>query len=92
MFNHGLSLHWRTHIELFEPENRFVDTQQEGPYRYWRHLHEFEEVDEGTLMRDVVDYELPLGPLGTVAHALFVRGLLERICSYRRQVVMEILG
>ncbi|RME80825.1 MAG: CDP-paratose 2-epimerase [Caldilineae bacterium] len=89
---YGVSLKWRTRIEAFEPESRFVDTQIKGPYRYWHHLHEFEEVERGTRMRDIVDYELPLGPLGTVARALFVRKSLERIFGYRRQAVIEIFG
>lgn len=89
---YGVSLKWKTRIEVFEPELRFVDTQLKGPYRYWHHLHEFEEVELGTRMRDVVDYELPFGPLGTVARALFVRRSLERIFGYRRQAVTEIFG
>ena len=89
---YGVSLRWKTRIEAFEPETHFIDTQLKGPYRYWHHLHEFEEVEGGTRMRDVVGYELPLGPLGTVARTLFVRGSLERIFSYRRQAVTEIFG
>jgi len=89
---YGVSLNWRTRIEAFEPESRFVDTQLKGPYRHWYHLHEFEEVEQGTRMRDVVDYELPFGPLGTVARALFVRRSLERIFGYRRRAVTEIFG
>jgi len=89
---YGVSLNWRTRIEAFEPESRFVDTQLKGPYRHWYHLHEFEEVEQGTRMRDVVDYELPFGPLGTVARALLVRRSLERIFGYRRRAVTEIFG
>ncbi len=89
---YGVSVKWRTRIEAFEPELRFVDTQLKGPYRYWHHLHEFEEVEQGTRMRDVVDYELPFGPLGTMARALFVRRSLESIFGYRRQALTEILG
>lgn len=89
---YGFSLKWKTRIEVFEPERRFVDRQLQGPYRTWHHLHEFEEVEQGTLMRDVVDYELPLGPLGVAARALFVRGSLTRIFAYRRQAIAEIFG
>jgi ligand-binding SRPBCC domain-containing protein len=89
---YGVSLKWRTRIEAFEPDIRFVDTQIKGPYRYWHHLHEFEEVEQGTRMRDVVNYELPFGPLGAVARALFVRRSLKRIFAYRRQAVTEIFG
>lgn len=88
----GVSLHWKTLIELFDPDRSFVDVQLKGPYRYWRHLHEFVEVDEGTRVRDVVDYELPLGILGTAARALFVRDMLERIFDYRQKAITEIFG
>ena len=88
----SVSLRWRTRIEVFEPESRFVDTQIKGPYRYWHHLHEFEEVEQGTRMRDLVNYELPFGPLGTAVRALFVRRSLERIFGYRCQAVTEIFG
>ena len=89
---YGVFLKWKTRIEAFAPESRFVDTQLKGPYRYWHHLHEFEEVEQGTRMRDVVDYELPFGPLGTVARALFVRRSLERIFGYRRLAVTDIFN
>src|SRR3712207_7309265 len=41
----------------------------------------------GTIMRDRVDYELPLGPLGALAHALFVGRDLERIFDHRTEAV-----
>jgi hypothetical protein len=39
-----------------------------------------------------VDYELPLGPLGTLAHLLFVRRQLDAIFAYRRQRCAERFG
>src|SRR5688572_14279938 len=57
-------MRWRTRIEAFEPEERFVDIQLRGPYKLWRHTHEFYDADGGTLMRDRVEYELPFGLLG----------------------------
>jgi hypothetical protein len=43
-------------------------------------------------MRDIVDYELPLGPLGVIARWLFVRRALDRIFAYRRAAITEIFG
>ena len=48
--------------------------------------------DDGTLMRDTVDYELPLGPLGALVNALFVRRSVERIFDYRRKVLRSEFG
>ena len=83
----GLGFRWRTLIEVFEPERRFVDVQLAGPYKTWRHLHEFEDDGTGTSMRDRVEYELPLGKLGTLVHLAIVRRQLEHIFDFRRQVI-----
>lgn len=89
---HRVPVRWLTRIEVWEPPHRFVDAQVHGPYRSWRHEHTFTAAPEGgTLMRDRVDYELPLGPLGGAAHALFVRRDLERIFDYRRDAVASAL-
>jgi ligand-binding SRPBCC domain-containing protein len=89
---YGLPVYWRTRIETFQPEVCFSDIQLKGPYRRWHHVHEFLERDGGTEMHDRVSYELPLGPLGALARALFVRRSLEQIFAHRRAVVSEIFG
>jgi len=43
-----------------------VDAQVKGPYRFWCHEHIFESLGHQTLMRDLVEYELPFGLLGRV--------------------------
>lgn len=81
---HGVPVDWLTAIQAWEPPHRFVDVQLRGPYALWHHTHELEEQPGGfTLMRDVVRYALPLGPLGALAHAAFVRRDVERIFDYR---------
>jgi ligand-binding SRPBCC domain-containing protein len=90
---HGVPVRWRTRIEMFDPPYTFVDVQLSGPYRLWHHTHVFEPDGRGgTLMRDRVRYALPLGPLGAVAHLLFVRRDLRRIFEFRQQAVVRTLG
>jgi ligand-binding SRPBCC domain-containing protein len=89
---HGLPLRWRSRIEEWVHDRRFVDRQVRGPYRLWRHQHEFEALDGATLVRDRVDYALPLGPAGAAARAMFVERDLARIFDYRRTAVEQILG
>ena len=89
---YGVRFGWRTEIAEFTPNVSFVDTQERGPYALWHHTHTFEAVEGGTLMRDVVRYRLPLGPLGVMAHWIFVRRHLQRIFGYRREAVTEIFG
>jgi ligand-binding SRPBCC domain-containing protein len=89
---HGMPVRWLTRIEIWEPGVRFADVQVRGPYRSWHHTHTFEPHPEGTLVRDTVRYELPLGPLGRLAHAAFVRRDLERIFDFRRERVGQFLA
>jgi ligand-binding SRPBCC domain-containing protein len=89
---HGFPITWRTEIVLWDPPRRFVDVQRSGPYRLWHHTHSFEPLDGGTLMRDVVRYALPLGPLGALTHMAFVRRDLERIFDFREKEVARLVG
>lgn len=83
----GLRTGWTSVITEFDAPHRFVDEQLRGPYRLWRHRHTFEAVEGGTLVRDEVEYALPLGWLGRLAHPVFVRSQLRKIFAYRRAVV-----
>jgi hypothetical protein len=87
----GVPLRWRTRITAWEPGVRFVDEQESGPYALWRHTHEFESVGEATVVRDVVEYAVPLGPLGRIAHVLFVRRALDRIFDHRSDAIRRLL-
>lgn len=83
----GVPLRWRTCITDWQPGVRFVDEQESGPYAYWRHTHAFTADGDGTLIHDQVEYALPFGPLGRLAHGLFVRRTLERIFDHRHDAV-----
>jgi ligand-binding SRPBCC domain-containing protein len=88
----GIPLTWESLISRYEENVLFVDEQLRGPYRRWVHLHGFREVPSGVEVSDRVDYELPFGPLGRIAHAVMVRRQLETIFGYRRRVMEEFFG
>jgi ligand-binding SRPBCC domain-containing protein len=85
-------MYWRTEITVWEAPFRFVDVQLRGPYKRWEHTHEFQRVNGGTLMTDVVEYSLPLGPLGRTMHWLLVRRDLQTIFDYRCQRIATLFG
>ena len=86
----GLPMPWKTIIAEYEPPYVFVDVQEKGPYAFWRHRHTFEETSEGVKVRDHVDYAVPLGALGRLAHAIIVRKQLEAIFRYRQQQLSKV--
>lgn len=79
-------LRWRmtSVISACDPPRSFVDEQVTGPFKRWRHAHHFEPDGKGgTLMRDIVDYAAPLGPLGTVAERVVLNRYLARLVRVR---------
>jgi ligand-binding SRPBCC domain-containing protein len=88
----GVPVSWRTRISAWEPMLRFVDEQEAGPYAHWHHLHEFEAEGNATRVRDEVTYRLPFGPLGELAHALWVRRQLRTIFDFREQAIAELMA
>ncbi|MCJ7709440.1 MAG: NAD-dependent epimerase/dehydratase family protein, partial [Chloroflexi bacterium] len=86
----GIPMPWRTRIEAIEPPLRFRDVQVRGPYRRWEHSHTLTPIAGGTRIDDRIDYELPFGPVGEIAHRMIVRRELERIFRYRARAIESI--
>jgi ligand-binding SRPBCC domain-containing protein len=92
-----IRLPWEAAIEDFKWLRGFCDTQLRGPFKYWRHCHNLTAIDSGThlprtLLQDAVEYELPLGQLGSLANALFIRRQLASTFRYRQQRTLELLA
>ena len=88
----GVPVRWLTSIQAWDPPHRFVDVQVRGPYALWHHTHTFEDRGDGTtLMTDVVRYEIPFGPLGELAHRLFVERDVQAIFTFRRDAILPLL-
>ena len=89
----GVPVTWKTLIQEWTPDQRFVDTQLSGPYALWHHTHEFGPLPGGrTLMTDTVRYAVGLGPLGALAHRVLVRRDVEAIFDYRRDALGPLLA
>ena len=82
----GVPFRWQTQITVWRPPHEFVDVQLHGPYRLWEHTHRFRDHLTGTLIEDVVRYQLPLAPFGELAHPL-VRLRLNHIFQFRERAV-----
>ena len=88
----GIRMKWMTEITHIKEGHYFVDEQRFGPYKLWHHKHTFIETSNGVDMYDEVNYVLPLGFLGTIAHSLFVKKQLEHVFIYRTKVTEELFG
>jgi ligand-binding SRPBCC domain-containing protein len=86
----GVPMQWVTEITHVNPPYYFVDEQRFGPYAFWHHQHMLKAVDQGVEMTDEVNYALPLGFLGRLAHIIFVKRALTNIFEYRFKKLNEI--
>jgi len=87
---------WIARITEFEWNHYFADVQDKGPFKSWHHRHEFRaerrEGIEGTLVRDVIDYEVGFGFLGDLANAWFIRRQMERTFAQRQKTLPVLLA
>jgi len=88
----GFPQTWVSEITAYDPPHRFVDEQRVGPYALWRHEHRFIAVGGGTEVRDRVEYALPFGALGRLAHTVLVRRQLDAIFAYREEALLRELA
>jgi ligand-binding SRPBCC domain-containing protein len=88
----GIPTKWVTEITHVQNKEYFVDEQRFGPYALWHHKHFLKEIPGGVEMEDIVDYKLPLGILGQLAHPLLVKPKLKEIFDYRHKKLIELFG
>jgi ligand-binding SRPBCC domain-containing protein len=87
---HGVPLRWESRIAEYVEGRLFADEMLAGPYRRWYHRHLFTAVPGGVAIEDIVDYRLPLGLLGRLAHAVAVRRQLNAIFDFREQRIAQL--
>ena len=88
----GIPTKWVTEITHVKDKEYFVDEQRFGPYALWHHKHFIRPIENGVEMEDIVDYKLPLGALGRLAHPILVKPKLKEIFDYRYNKLIELFG
>jgi len=96
----GWPVRWRVMVREFDPPYRFVDVQLCGPFARWEHRHRFVAGSPGedrpgpigTWVKDRITYRLPLGPLGSLAHALGAGRQIKELFDYRERRLRDLLS
>lgn len=86
-------------------ERSFQDVQTYGPFAYWRHTHKFvkgvrdvessagntvRSLTPGTWVVDSIEYQMPLGVLGSIAHGVAVERILRNMFRDRKRAVLRL--
>jgi len=67
----------------------FADEMLKGAFKSFRHEHHFIATEEGTLMKDVFEFQAPLGMLGKLASSLFLKSYMTRFLKNRNKTIKE---
>lgn len=77
------------HVE-YEPGYMFADRMVEGPFKSWLHRHIVTpRGPDESLLTDDVEYELPLGIVGSVFGRHVSKLALKRLFDFRHRVTRE---
>jgi len=86
------AMRWVAEYTEYEPGRMFADRQVRGPFASWYHRHRFlDDGEGGTLLRDEVAYEPPLGWLGRRLGGQFLEEKLRRLFDYRHETTRRIV-
>ena len=88
----GIPTKWITEITHVKEGEYFVDEQRFGPYALWHHKHFIKPIKNGIEMEDIIDYKIPFGILGQMAHPIIVKPKLKEIFEYRKKKLSELFG
>lgn len=75
----GVPLQMTSRITEMEAPDYFIDEQVKGPFRWFRHIHEFSQDAQGTTMVDRIDFTAPFGPLGRLVEKLLLARYLQNL-------------
>jgi len=84
----GIRQRFTVRIVEIDSPRRFVDELVKSAFRSMRHVHEFEEAEGGTRMRDTLEWVSPFGPFGRIADAIAVARHLRRFVR-RKQTALK---
>lgn len=81
----GVPLRMTSRITQMVAPDYFVDEQVKGPFRHFRHVHEFSHDSSGTTMVDRIEFTAPFGPLGRLVEKLVLARYLQNLIVSRNR-------
>ncbi len=87
---------WIALIIEFEWNHHFADIQKKGPFKRFKHRHEFSAETRngvpGTIVRDAIEYDPGFGVLGGLGQKLFIAPKLRQTFEYRQRMLEKLLA
>lgn len=83
----GVTQELTSKITAMEKPNSFTDEMVTGAFKSFRHQHQFEAKDGGTLMTDIFEFEAPFGILGEIVSEVILKRYMRNLLSNRNAFI-----
>jgi ligand-binding SRPBCC domain-containing protein len=78
-----------TQITAMRQNEFFTDEMTQGDFTYMKHDHYFKEIDNGTVMIDIMDFGTPYGWFGRVFEKLFLHNYMTKLLQQRNSTIKD---
>ena len=86
----GMPIHHTSLITLYDRPRYFQDRMLAGAFKSYCHDHYFEGQSGGTLMRDVMTFEAPLGLAGVFVEKVALSQYMQRLLDKRNLFIRRV--
>ena len=83
----GITQQLTSKITAFNPPCHFRDEQVKGAFKYFTHDHYFERQNDVVIMKDIFEFESPLGSLGKLANWLMLTQYMTNLLQKRNAII-----
>ena len=77
-------------ITAMTPNERFVDEQVAGDFKYMKHEHVFKPCDNGTIMIDLFSFDSPYGLIGSALNKFILKAYLKSLLEKRNVILKKV--
>lgn len=85
----GVRQNLTSRITAFNRPYHFRDEQIKGAFKSILHDHYFEQRGDDVLMKDIFNFESPLGILGSIANKIILTNYLTKLFTERNNIIKE---
>lgn len=78
-------------IVAYDRPYLFVDEMQKGAFKHLKHIHEFIEVDSGTMLVDTLDFSAPYGLIGKIFDQMVLKHYMKKFIEDRNEQLKELI-
>lgn len=74
-------------ITKMESPSFFEDVMEKGDFKSFEHQHHFKPAQNGTIVIDILKFESPYGPIGSIINGIYLTHYMKQILLQRNKVI-----